>query len=236
MNNKIDIRIFLGLGIPWQLQGNTVWQQGEVSHLSQSLYHIHTDAQTHYYWKYLGINIINHGTYERNQRRPKKWGDVQYQKTQHSDFPRCPLVKNPPSNAGDVGSIPGQGTKILHATGQLSPHVTTTELTYLNERAHVLQTTELVHPGPRAPQIQRSPRATTKSTRRNERFHTPQRRPRTPQLDPTQPKKKKTHHMKDINFHQNDLYQNQNPSRAFFVVIDKLILKHYMVGQKYYNS
>ena len=37
------------------------------------------------------------------------------------DFPGGPLVKNPPSNAGDAGSIPGQGTKIPHARGQLSP-------------------------------------------------------------------------------------------------------------------
>ena len=28
------------------------------------------------------------------------------------DFPGGPVVKNPPSNAGDVGSVPGQGTKI----------------------------------------------------------------------------------------------------------------------------
>ena len=32
-----------------------------------------------------------------------------------------PVVKNPPSNAGDWGLIPGQGTKIPHAAGQLSP-------------------------------------------------------------------------------------------------------------------
>ena len=30
-----------------------------------------------------------------------------------------PAVKNPPSSAGDTGSIPGQGTKIAHAVGQL---------------------------------------------------------------------------------------------------------------------
>ena len=36
-------------------------------------------------------------------------------------FPGGPVVKNPPSNAGDGGLIPGQGTKILHAVGQLSP-------------------------------------------------------------------------------------------------------------------
>ena len=33
------------------------------------------------------------------------------------DFPGGSVVKNPPSNAG---SIPGWGTKIPHATGQLS--------------------------------------------------------------------------------------------------------------------
>jgi len=36
------------------------------------------------------------------------------------DFPGGTLVKNPRSNAEDAGSIPHQGTKILHATGQLS--------------------------------------------------------------------------------------------------------------------
>ena len=29
------------------------------------------------------------------------------------------MVKNLPSNAGDIGLIPGQGTKIPHAMGQL---------------------------------------------------------------------------------------------------------------------
>ena len=33
------------------------------------------------------------------------------------DYPGSPVVKNPSSNAGDVGSIPGQGTKIPHAAG-----------------------------------------------------------------------------------------------------------------------
>ena len=43
------------------------------------------------------------------------------------DFPGGPVVKTPPSNAGDAGSIPGRGTKIPHAAGQLSPCTTTTE-------------------------------------------------------------------------------------------------------------
>ena len=50
----------------------------------------------------------------------------------HRDFPGGPVVKNPPSNAGDMGLIPGQGTKIPHAVGQLSPLTTTTELVRLN--------------------------------------------------------------------------------------------------------
>lgn len=29
------------------------------------------------------------------------------------------MVKNPPSNTGDAGSVPGQGTGIPHASGQL---------------------------------------------------------------------------------------------------------------------
>ena len=36
------------------------------------------------------------------------------------DFPSGPVVKNLPFNAGDVGSVPGMGTKIPHALGQLS--------------------------------------------------------------------------------------------------------------------
>ena len=31
------------------------------------------------------------------------------------------MVENLPSNSRDMGLIPGQGTKILHAVGQLSP-------------------------------------------------------------------------------------------------------------------
>ena len=45
------------------------------------------------------------------------------------DFPGGAVVKNPPSNAGDTGSIPGRGTKIPHAAVQLSPCAATTEPT-----------------------------------------------------------------------------------------------------------
>ena len=37
------------------------------------------------------------------------------------DFPCGPVVKNPPSNAGDRGSTPGWGTKIPYATEKPSP-------------------------------------------------------------------------------------------------------------------
>ena len=48
------------------------------------------------------------------------------------DFPGGPVVKNLPSNAGDAGLIPGWGTKIPHAVGQLSPSATTMEPTRHN--------------------------------------------------------------------------------------------------------
>ena len=37
------------------------------------------------------------------------------------------MIKNPSCNAGDTRLIPDQGTKILHATEQLSPCAETTE-------------------------------------------------------------------------------------------------------------
>ena len=43
------------------------------------------------------------------------------------DFPGGPVVKNPPYNAGDMGSIPGQETGIPHEVGQLSSRTSTRE-------------------------------------------------------------------------------------------------------------
>ena len=34
------------------------------------------------------------------------------------------MIENPPSNAGDMGSIPGQEARIPRAVGQLSPSAT----------------------------------------------------------------------------------------------------------------
>ena len=52
------------------------------------------------------------------------------------DFLGGPVVKNPPSNAGDMGSIPGRGTKIPHAMEQLSQNTTTAEPTHHYSRVH----------------------------------------------------------------------------------------------------
>ena len=54
-----------------------------------------------------------------------------------SDFPGGPVVKNLPPNAGDLGLIPGWGTKIPHVTGQLSLHTEAGEAKCCNERALV---------------------------------------------------------------------------------------------------
>ena len=51
------------------------------------------------------------------------------------DFPGGPVVKNLPSNTGDISLIPGFGTKIPHAAKQLSPCTTTTEPKHHNERS-----------------------------------------------------------------------------------------------------
>ena len=44
------------------------------------------------------------------------------------DCPGGPVVKNSPPNAGNMGSIPGQGTKVLHALGQLTPRASARSL------------------------------------------------------------------------------------------------------------
>ena len=48
------------------------------------------------------------------------------------------MVKNLPFNAGDVGSIPGQGTEISCALEQLSQHTTTRD-PVPQGRFHMLQ-------------------------------------------------------------------------------------------------
>ena len=47
-------------------------------------------------------------------------------------FPGVPVVKNLPSNAGNTGSIPGQGTRIPHGAGQ-QPACLKYELTWRSQ-------------------------------------------------------------------------------------------------------
>lgn len=42
---------------------------------------------------------------------------------QSQDSPGGAVVQSLPSSAGDSGSVPGQGTEIPHAAGQVSPHL-----------------------------------------------------------------------------------------------------------------
>ena len=53
------------------------------------------------------------------------------------DFSGSLVVKNLPCNTGDLGSMPGWGTTIPHAVGQLSPQTATAEP--VHSRAHALQ-------------------------------------------------------------------------------------------------
>ena len=48
------------------------------------------------------------------------------------------MVKNPLSYAGDMGSIPGRGTKIPHATEELNQTAATRELSSHNYWAWAL--------------------------------------------------------------------------------------------------
>ena len=60
----------------------------------------------------------------------------------YRDFPGGPVVKNLPSNAGNTSSIPGRGTKIPHAMGQLSLRAAARETCVLQltrEKAPTLQ-------------------------------------------------------------------------------------------------
>ena len=124
----------------------------------------------------------------RRIKRHEDWKE----RSKPQDFPGGPVVKNPPCNAGDVGSIPSQGTEIPHATGQLSLCTTTTELERLhqspcaaNYRAHVLWS-------PHATSREEKTCRTTieKPARHSERSLMPQQRSCMPQLRPDAAKKK----------------------------------------------
>ena len=62
---------------------------------------------------------------------------IHVSKARKREFPGVPVVKNSPSNAEDLGSIPGQGARIPHATGQLSPLSSTREKPKATMQDHV---------------------------------------------------------------------------------------------------
>ena len=74
----------------------------------------------------------------REVGRKEERKDIQMTNKAYGDCPGGPVVKNLPSNAGYMGSIPGQGTKIPHAAGQLNLRAATTEHEIHNYRAHML--------------------------------------------------------------------------------------------------
>ena len=61
---------------------------------------------------------MGHGEKEKTTLNAFKSSKVSVQ-----DFPGGPVVKNPPCNARDAGSVPGWGTKMPHALPQLAPDV-----------------------------------------------------------------------------------------------------------------
>ena len=58
----------------------------------------------------------------------------------HQGLPGGPMVKNPPANAGDMGSIPGLGRSHMLRSNQAR----VPQLLSLYSRAHKLTTTEPV--------------------------------------------------------------------------------------------
>ena len=59
-------------------------------------------------------------------------------------IPGGPVVGSLPSTAGDMGLIPGQGTKIPHAVEQLSPHTPTQTQCSKNNSSKTLQLRMLI--------------------------------------------------------------------------------------------
>ena len=62
-----------------------------------------------------------------------------HQEFPDGDFLGGRMVKKPPSNAGDTGSIPGQGTKIPYVTEQPSPRATSRESVHHSKRSWMMQ-------------------------------------------------------------------------------------------------
>ena len=73
-----------------------------------------------------GLNFQNMQTAHTAQYKKNKQLNQQIER---ASLVVGPVVKYPPSNAGNVGSIPGWRTKVPHAAEKLSPFATTAEHT-----------------------------------------------------------------------------------------------------------
>ena len=87
---------------------------------------------------------------ERSLTQECFWSDLKLEAVQA--FPGGPVLRNLPFNAGDTGSIPGGGTKIPHAEGQLTSCASAAESSSCNERfPKIQQRSCLPQLGPRWP-------------------------------------------------------------------------------------
>ena len=79
------------------------------------------------------------------------------------------MVKTPPSNARNMGSIPGQGIKIPYAAEQLSLHVTTTEHENHNHRVWVQG--KILHDATKIPHTATKPLSSKKKKKKSAQRH-----------------------------------------------------------------
>ena len=75
-----------------------------------------------YYWKNWKTRKINSLLQERRYRYYHFVLKAALVKTTKMDFPRSPLVKNPPAKAGDTVSFPGPWKSTLHRTTKPAHH------------------------------------------------------------------------------------------------------------------
>ena len=92
----------------------------------------------------LEINKIHAAIFSRSCIKTEI-GEINFNKILFRYFLGGPVVKKPPSNAGDMGLIPGWGTKIPHAIGQLSPSAAISEPTHSGAWVPQLDTEKPTH-------------------------------------------------------------------------------------------
>ena len=106
------------------------------------------------------LHIFNTWSFDGTRKTPKFFYIFETQKYNVRDFPGGAVVKNPPANAGDTGSIPGPERSHMPQSNQAR----VPQLLSLCSRAHTPQllspcatTTEARMPTARAPQQEKPP-------------------------------------------------------------------------------